>query len=623
MAINPLLLNVKPISEITTVNNPTEGHLLFYDGSDELKKVDIIEFQSLIGAIALVQADVDDVDTRLETLQGSYSEFASDGVFSIAEAKALEKYINSLNTEKADLSAKYTATNSDANLVDKAPLQTAWSNYDTSHGQLITSINNAISDWKSTPTEKDDVDSKFADYKNKLASLSTAFENALKAIHQAKIDNLQIGGRNLVKQSNKFNAGTGAKGITTSVTAEGYLQVISEIDNENWHTSWAVNTTGIEEQFNDGDAFTITFWVKRISGVGIPTIYIKDGMGYFALWGDLNSTDFKPISYTGVWKKANYISFHLGWGQVQGTFQISKWKIEKGNKATDWTPAPEDVDNRITAEAQKIITLEGKTNFLGSTTIDGNVVATGTMLVGNENGTNAGLTGTGDTNTGVYLWGGGTYQQMVQGLAKKEQRRNGIDIWRHPNGQVGFEIGIKDGRLIFNGYHSDGYKLFELDPNRGLIAVSYTQESWTQTPLRKLNYTSSTFNESTIASEITSAIFNNTEYVQFTAPGEPATIDTDYSYMITYTLLENYVGYEYDNGTNPTNSAYESLKGMKANNGDRNTNIPNGWYLPQLGIIHREITVNSYPEHNYTFTVYVYYYTNGKITDTKVVTITK
>lgn len=52
MAINPLLLNVKPISEITTVDNPIEGHLLFYDGSDELKKVDISEFQSLIGGIA-------------------------------------------------------------------------------------------------------------------------------------------------------------------------------------------------------------------------------------------------------------------------------------------------------------------------------------------------------------------------------------------------------------------------------------------------------------------------------------------------------------------------------------------------------------------------------------------
>lgn len=52
MSIDPLLLNVKPISEITTVDNPTNGHLLFYDGGDELKKVDISEFQSLIGGIA-------------------------------------------------------------------------------------------------------------------------------------------------------------------------------------------------------------------------------------------------------------------------------------------------------------------------------------------------------------------------------------------------------------------------------------------------------------------------------------------------------------------------------------------------------------------------------------------
>ena len=49
MSTDPLLLKFKPISEITTVDNPTEGHLLFYDGGDELKKVDIVEFQSLIG----------------------------------------------------------------------------------------------------------------------------------------------------------------------------------------------------------------------------------------------------------------------------------------------------------------------------------------------------------------------------------------------------------------------------------------------------------------------------------------------------------------------------------------------------------------------------------------------
>ena len=77
MAINPLLLNVKPISEITTVNNPIEGHLLFYDGSDELKKVDIIEFQSLIGGIAkplaIADASPNVVGWYKPTTSGTYA----------------------------------------------------------------------------------------------------------------------------------------------------------------------------------------------------------------------------------------------------------------------------------------------------------------------------------------------------------------------------------------------------------------------------------------------------------------------------------------------------------------------------------------------------------------------
>ena len=77
MAINPLLLNVKPISEITTVDNPTKGHLLFYDGSDELKKVDIIKFQSLIGGIAKPLAIADATPTTAgwykPTTSGTYA----------------------------------------------------------------------------------------------------------------------------------------------------------------------------------------------------------------------------------------------------------------------------------------------------------------------------------------------------------------------------------------------------------------------------------------------------------------------------------------------------------------------------------------------------------------------
>jgi hypothetical protein len=298
---------------------------------------------------ALINQEIQDVENKITGLETTVNTTFKDGIIEQAEAKAIEKYINSLNAEKSDIDNQYNTIYNDALLTGtaKTNLEIQKASYNTAHSQLLDSINNAISDGKTTADEKKDVDSKFTNYKNVLGGFALRLTEALKAIEAKRLDNIQIGGRNLVKQSNKFNAGSVANGITPSVTAEGYLQVISGAGNGNWHHSWGVNNTGIEEQFNEGDAFTINFWVKRISGTGNPTIYIKPDMGYFPLSGDLNDTDFKPISYTGVWKKANDINFHLGWSSTEGTFRISKWKIEKGNKPTDWTPAPEDVDSAI------------------------------------------------------------------------------------------------------------------------------------------------------------------------------------------------------------------------------------------------------------------------------------
>ncbi|MEC5393925.1 phage tail protein [Bergeyella sp. RCAD1439] len=172
------------------------------------------------------------------------------------------------------------------------------------------------------------------------------------AIQQA-VDAVSVGGRNLVRESNVFLSGAPADGIIANITSEGYLRVASSLPNGNWHTSWFSRIDEIEEQMTEGEAFTITFWVKRLSGHGKPTIYLKDGMGYFHLNGELNNSEFKPLSYTGTWKKAKSLRPHLGWAPANGEFIIKCWKIEKGNKATDWTPAPEDIQQEIMSVKSK------------------------------------------------------------------------------------------------------------------------------------------------------------------------------------------------------------------------------------------------------------------------------
>ncbi|MDY3510214.1 hypothetical protein PG585_04025, partial [Riemerella anatipestifer] len=205
------------------------------------------------------------------------------------------------------------------------------------------------------------------------------------AIQQA-VDAVSVGGRNLVRESNIFLNGISADGISSNITSEGYLRVISSISNNNWHTRWYSRTDEIEEQMTEGEAFTITFWVKRLSGYGKPTIYLKDGMGYFYLKGELNNSEFKPLSYTGTWKKAKSLHPHLGWAPANGEFIIKCWKIEKGNKATDWTPAPEDVQAEINAVKAKADQLDNlgtmawqnsvEKAMLGDTIVQGGYIKT-------------------------------------------------------------------------------------------------------------------------------------------------------------------------------------------------------------------------------------------------------
>ncbi|WP_238990589.1 glucosaminidase domain-containing protein [Streptococcus uberis] len=176
--------------------------------------------------------------------------------------------------------------------------------------------------------------------------------------------NVKAGGINYIAKSNRqfTDKGLKASGITVTVT-DGILHVESVAGNGNylnfdWLGRYSEYLTPAENKFNEGDDFTITFWCKRISGTGNPNVYIKSGMGYYPLSGELNATEFKPISYTGKWGKANVINLHLGFYNVVGVFEFEKFKLEKGNIATDYSEAPEDTQLKIDSKADQALTQE-------------------------------------------------------------------------------------------------------------------------------------------------------------------------------------------------------------------------------------------------------------------------
>ncbi|MBW9276728.1 hypothetical protein [Bacteroides fragilis] len=108
----------------------------------------------------------------------------ADGIIEDSEAKAIEKYINTVNATKSAVEATYNKLYTNAYLsgTPKTNLLNAKVTLFGAISNLISSINTAISDGKTTAAEKKDVDSKFAAFNSAYASFNTAVEAAYKAI---------------------------------------------------------------------------------------------------------------------------------------------------------------------------------------------------------------------------------------------------------------------------------------------------------------------------------------------------------------------------------------------------------------------------------------------------------
>lgn len=115
----------------------------------------------------------------------------SDGIIEKSEAQAIEKYINSVNQTQEEVNATYNVLYNNSYLTGtpKSNLYSAKNAFTSAATNLINTINSAISDGKTTTSEKNDVDSKYDSFNSAYASFSTAIENANKAI-QDKVKEL-------------------------------------------------------------------------------------------------------------------------------------------------------------------------------------------------------------------------------------------------------------------------------------------------------------------------------------------------------------------------------------------------------------------------------------------------
>ncbi|WP_232780406.1 hypothetical protein [Candidatus Stoquefichus sp. SB1] len=133
----------------------------------------------------------------------------------------------------------------------------------------------------------------------------------------------------------------------------GGRNLLLDSDVEVTNTSYPIQTYKMSEKMIANETYTCRLWGT-----------LGTGKSYFGLWLDGGSISLGnlvnkgdgtfELTFKGKTGTLDTSVLHVYpvASSVSATSTITKIKLEKGNKATDWSPAPEDVDNRFDESAK-------------------------------------------------------------------------------------------------------------------------------------------------------------------------------------------------------------------------------------------------------------------------------
>lgn len=168
----------------------------------------------------------------------------------------------------------------------------------------------------------------------------------------SKIDNLQIGGRNLIKNSADLTrwywSQSGGGSVTYDFSEDYAIITVKEISSGWQYTGNDISAETLLKLKPD-TYYTLSFKFEGdISGCSVQLCETNST--------NTLSSDSKLIKENGIayailhtnskLSVTDQIIYIRGLNKI-GTFKFGKPKLEIGNKATDWTPAPEDQEQYV------------------------------------------------------------------------------------------------------------------------------------------------------------------------------------------------------------------------------------------------------------------------------------
>jgi len=357
-------------------------------------------------------------------------DMGEDGLLTPVEKKALSQLVDSVMAEYSQLFSQAEQYS------DSGPIEGAYNALLSFVGPFLTDMSTTSAVVRAT------LEQRFSEYYSAKADLLLAVSTAINltaATAQSTIDNLTIGGRNtFISTSRVVSAYNGVHYIGENPECPYGFFAVGDQDGD--------NVLRFANVIRSNGYWTISWDMKGSQNMPVSvSADICDGGGVrFSTTSDNSWKRFyltTNIQNYGDGSIYNFVDFaNFDWAY----FFIKNVKIEFGNKPTDWTPAPEDVDAEIATKARKFTGTSNPTtpyvagrdiwtngtdlyecavtratgayvtnDFVKATgydntqtAINGGLVTTGTLQVVQGGTVAAGVTGNDAGDTAVRFWAG-------------------------------------------------------------------------------------------------------------------------------------------------------------------------------------------------------------------------
>ncbi|MCT8389587.1 hypothetical protein D0501_05805 [Leuconostoc holzapfelii] len=338
---------------------------------------------------------VTDLDTKA---QGYATQAKTDAISAATTAdgvinKKIDDTASSITTtisqNKADADGKITTAQSTAQqALDGLSTKVSQTDYDTKTGQLQTDLtavtttaNGNKTDIVAIKTTNDSQDARMTTIESDANGVKTTVSDlqatqgqqagSISTLEQradgfdatvTKVNNLQVGGRNLLLNSKDFSKTpdwtSGTEWYIGGNLSTDTYQGLSVIQTNGAWGGPKYRTTDLFSRgvVNTTDTYVLSAWMRN---TGTAPVHVS----YYAETATNSNTQVVVLPAGSDWVRVtspafkftnandSTIRFEPTEGVTGGYLEQAGLKLEKGNLSTDWSPAPEDVEG-ATAKAQ-------------------------------------------------------------------------------------------------------------------------------------------------------------------------------------------------------------------------------------------------------------------------------